>query len=361
MERIKAWIKLISAPDVGNTLAIRLIKILGEPEKFLKNNLPGLDEINFLTPAARTYLKKDLDPENWPGIADLIEQLQIGFITYFDDNYPVLLKNIFDPPLFLFYRGNPQNLSSSRCLAVVGTRRPSNYGRIMTGSIVRELCQAGFTIVSGLADGIDSYAHQAALESGGLTMAVMATGVDRVYPHRNRGLAAKIVEQGLLMSEYLPGADAERWNFPARNRVISGICSGCFVVEGAAESGALLTAKFALDQNRNLYALPGDVNRPQAEGPNLLLKMGAKPVTSAADILEDYDLKLVQENVNTPLLSEQERKVYEIIVRNKPEISFDQLLIESHIAINHLSSVILSLELKSMIRKIPGNRIAANI
>jgi len=195
------------------------------------------------------------------------------------------------------------------------------------------------------------------VKNGGRTIAVFGTGVDQIYPPRNRELAEMIIQNGALISEFVPGSKAEKWNFPTRNRIISGLSLGSVIIEGGKKSGALLTAKFALDQNRDIFALPGDINRPQSAGPNYLIKLGAKIVTSADDILQEYDIKLDEQPLFFPELNEKEEKIYQIILNNKPEIHFDKLIIKTGYSVSEISTLLLSLELKNTIKKTAGNKI----
>ncbi len=355
MDKIKAWLQLLSAPEIGNAKAIKLAKTLGEPKDFIGSE--KLIDIETMTENARNFLSETEEPEDWNKISELIEEFSINFVSILDDNYPSILKNIFVPPPFLFYRGTLKKEDFRRSLSIVGTRKPTNYGMLMTKRIGEKLSKAGFTIISGLAYGIDTLAHISALENNGRTFAVMGTGCDQIYPSRNQEIAEKIIRNGALLSEYLPGQKAEKWNFPTRNRIISGLSLGSLIIEGSKKSGALLTAKFALDQNRDVFALPGDINKEQSAGPNYLIKLGAKIVTSANDILEEYDLVLEQEEKPLPKLSDKEDKIYQVLIRNKPEILFDTLILKSGLSVGELSTVLLSLELKNMVRKVAGNKI----
>jgi DNA processing protein len=357
MEKIKSWIQLLSAPDVGNAKAKRLVELLGSPLSFMHENAERLIDLDFIKEETKSYLANPKEPANWQTIANKIKKFDIKFVSILDTVYPPLLKNIYDPPLYFYYRGEWDKQKLKRCLAVVGTRKASNYGKMMTKQICSKLVEAGFTIVSGLAFGIDSIAHQSALEAGGTTVAVMGTGCDQVYPPQNRQLARNILGNGLLISEYNPGQPVEKWNFPTRNRIISGLSLGTLAIEGSKKSGALLTTKFALDQNRDIFALPGDVNRLQAEGPNYLIKLGAKIVTSVNDILEEYDLQLNNETRKFPELTKDEEKLYNLIVQHKPEIQFDQLIMKSGFSVSQLSTLLLNLELKSVIKKGAGNKV----
>ncbi len=355
MNKIKAWLQLLSTPEIGNAKAIKLAKTLGEPEGFIGSE--KLDDIETISENAKHYLSKNEEPEDWNKISEMIEEFEIKFVSILNDEYPAILKNIFDPPPFLFYRGTLKKADFRRSLAIVGTRKPTNYGMLMTKRIGANLVQAGFTIISGLAYGIDTLAHISALENNGRTFAVMGTGCDQIYPPRNREIAERIIQNGALISEYLPGQKIEKWNFPTRNRIISGLSLGSLIIEGSKKSGALLTAKFALDQNRDVFALPGDINRVESEGPNYLIKLGAKIVCSANDILEEYDLILEQAEKPLPKLSEKEDKLYQILIQNKPEILFDTLILKTGLSVGELSTILLTLELKNMVKKVPGNKI----
>ena len=208
-----------------------------------------------------------------------------------DRCYPPLLAAIHDPPPRLFLRGNgPTDLLCRPAVAVVGARACSSYGRSVARSLARELAAAGLVVVSGMARGIDGDAHRGALESGGFTIAVLGCGIDRDYPAAHAELARRIAEQGLLVSEYEPGVEPAPWRFPARNRIIAGLCEATVVVEARERSGALITADFALEEGRDVFAVPGEITSSLSAGTNALLRIGATPVTSAADVLELFEL-----------------------------------------------------------------------
>lgn len=357
MKKLRSWLKLLSAPNVGHVTAARIIKLIGDPHEFLQNSKDKIKEIDFIGDVSKRYLLNSEDPPQWRKTSQLMDSLKISYTTILDSDYPTLLKNIYDPPLILFYRGSLTPGKLFRNFAVVGTRRPSNYGKLMADRISEQIAENGFLIVSGLANGIDSIAHKAALKKGKPTVAVMGTAIDNIYPAVNRDLAEDILENGCLISENQPGMKTEKWTFPARNRIISGLCSGVFVVEGNVKSGAMLTAKFALQQNREIFALPGDVNRDNAKGPNRLIKLGAKIVTEAVDILEEYDVQMDISNFIIPDLTPSEETIYNLLLDNKPDMLLDKVLIESKLKISQLSPILLTLELKSLIKKIPGNKI----
>ena len=359
-DKIKGWIKLLSTKGIGRTTAIKLAKKLGEPYKFLYEdtyNLQYLDNPNFNI----SYLTDKKDPPNWGKISKSIKNLNLKFVSILDDEYPELLKQIFDPPPFLFYLGNLNKELFQRIIAVVGTRKPSSYGKLMCSRITKLLVENKFTIVSGLAFGIDTIAHKTAIENNYYTIAVLGTSLDNIYPYGNIKLAEKIIEKGLLLSEQIPTIKTEKWTFPERNRIISGLSLGTVVIEGSKKSGSLITARFALDQNRDVFALPGDINRIQAEGPNYLIKLGAKIISKPSDILEEYNIGELESYIQISNLSDKENYIYQLIKNHDTEISFDKILFISGYQYSELTSIIISLELKNIIRKTLGNRYIAII
>jgi DNA processing protein len=230
----------------------------------------------------------------------------------------------------------------------------------MTELLVETIAQAGVGIISGFAYGIDTAAHTAALKANGYTIGVLAHGLEQIYPPQNRELADRVLAKGALVSEYEPGCKIEAWNFPTRNRIISALSHGVLVVEGNITSGALLTAKYAIEQNRELYALPGQINIPNAQGPNHLIKNGAKLVTNAEDILNDFDLnQAVPEQTDLfPVLSQNEQTIYSMFQHEQRELGFDDLLVRTGLAIGQLSIVLLNLELKGLLIKTHGSLFA---
>jgi DNA processing protein len=220
-------------------------------------------------------------------------------VCFQDPSYPARLKEIFDPPILLYAMGNV-DLLQTHSVAVVGTRRPTPYGQAVAQKISREVAEAGLTVVSGLARGIDTFAHRGALEAAGGTIAVLGSGVNVVYPRENEKLAAEICKRGLLISEFPMGTTAFPQNFPLRNRTISGVSYGVLVVEGAQYSGSLITARLALEQGREVFAIPGNIVSKQSWGPNLLIKDGAKLVQDANDIIEELPAAVRQELSRRP-------------------------------------------------------------
>jgi DNA processing protein len=215
----------------------------------------------------------------------------VRFVARSDPLFPPLLRSIHDPPPGLFLRGGADvELLARPAVAIVGARACSPYGAQVARSLGRELAGAGLVVVSGLARGVDGEAHRGALEAGGLTVAVLGCGVDRDYPASHRDLAAQICERGLVVAEYAPGVEPAPWRFPARNRIIAGLCAATVAVEARAASGALITADFALEEGREVFAVPGEITAALSAGTNALLRLGATPLTAAADVLESYGI-----------------------------------------------------------------------
>lgn len=280
------------------------------------------------------------------------------------DGYPPLLEEIDDPPLVLYARGDAAALEPP-CVAVVGTRRPTLYGLQMAQGLAADLGGRGLVVVSGLARGIDAAAHRGCLDAGGRTIAVLGCGIDIVYPREQRQLTRKILEKGLLLSEFPPGTPPAPQNFPVRNRIISGLSLGALIVEAGEYSGSLITARLAMEQNREVFAIPGNLTSSRSFGPNYLIKQGAKLVQSWRDVVEELppDLRrdiLVREDAKPSpkpalgLLSKEEQSLLECL---KPDeaTQFDKLYRRSGLEIPQLCDLLLNLEMRGWIRQLPGN------
>lgn len=277
-------------------------------------------------------------------------------INIINSIYPKILKEIHDPPKVLYIRGS-FNEKDRIAIGVVGTRDYTNYGKQVTENITKELARSGITIVSGLAKGIDTFAHKSAIENGGRTIAVTGSSVDQksIYPACNRKLADKITENGAVISEYPPGKKSERWFFAQRNRIISGLSLGILVVEAPEKSGALITAAQALEQNREVFAVPGSIYSENSIGTNKLIKMGAKLVTCANDILEELNLPLVK---NTTKQFKPENKQEEIIINiiSKEPIHINEIVKKGKLDISVVNSILISLELQGVIKNLNGGQ-----
>jgi DNA processing protein len=287
-----------------------------------------------------------------------MERLGVQLLRWGHERYPPHLAEIADPPCALYLRGTLE--PADRCaVAVVGTRRASSYGRDVAALLSRDLARAGVTVVSGLALGIDGSAHRGALSAVGRTVAVLGCGVDVAYPASHAALAAEIIERGALLSEYPMGSGPEPWRFPARNRIVSGLSLGTVVVEGTEKSGAMITADFAAEQNRDVFAVPGDIRSPRSEGPHRLIQEGAKLVRCAQDIMTELGIVsspadgAVQLALDGMDLSDEEARVLETLSLQPSLV--DETIAESRLTVPQVSAALLTLELKGLIRKLPGN------
>ena len=289
--------------------------------------------------------------------AGKLSKLGVRIITVWDSTYPPILKKIYDPPLLLYIIGEFTE-QDNYAISVVGTRGPTNYGTIQCEKIVEELARQNITIASGLARGIDSIAHKTALRNGGRTIAVIGSGLDIIYPPENKKLFNEITERGVIISEYPLGTKPDAQNFPKRNRIISGLSLGSLVVETALSGGAMQTAAFALDQNREVFAIPGNLGVRQSEGTNMLIQKGeAKLVRNAEDILVELELKLkpvIGKNIPKPTV---ELNLFEEKILNS--LDGEPLQIDSISTLTQLSTSeclvhLLSLEFKGLVKQMPG-------
>ncbi len=286
-----------------------------------------------------------------------LEKLKITLLTFNDQDYPKLLREIPNPPMVLYIRGEllPQD---EMAVAVVGTRKFSQYGKQVAVDLVRDLARANITVMSGLALGIDAIAHKTAVQFEGRTIAVLACGVDSIYPASNRVLAEQILSKhGAILSELPLGTPPLKHHFPNRNRIISGLSLGTVVVEAASDSGALITARHALEQNRQVFAVPGSIYNPVSEGPNNLLKMGAKLVAHASDILEELNLGHLQEQLITQEIigdNEEEKKILECLSREPSH--FDHIAKTAGLPASTVAASLTIMEMKGKVRNLGGNQ-----
>ena len=288
----------------------------------------------------------------------LLEEIQGRILTFEDEAYPKRLKEIYDPPALLYMRGELKK-EDDLAISIVGSRKTNPYGRWFTGKVSRELASQGVTIVSGMARGIDALAHLGAIEGGGRTLAVLGCGVDVIYPRENRTLFARIIDHGCVLSEFPLGSPPEGCHFPRRNRIISGLSMGVVVVQANEKSGSLITADYALEQGREVFAVPGAVGTEGSRGTHRLIKEGAKLVESSEDILQEIlpqwkrqregEQELPQRG---PDLSEEESKLYDFVGEAPSHI--DALTRESGFDSGKVSSLLLQLELKGLIIQWPG-------
>lgn len=287
-------------------------------------------------------------------IWDQIETKGIQVLTWMDEAYPQRLKEIEQPPPVLYLRGD-LTIEDSWAVAIVGTRRVTAYGRQVTEELASFLAANGITVVSGLARGVDAIAHNAALKAGGRTLAVLGSGVDRIYPPENRALAEQIFQHGAVLSDYVPGTPPESSNFPPRNRIISGLSLAVVVVEAGETSGALITAEFAAEQGREIFAVPGNILAPQSKGTNKLIQKGALPLLSASDIMQALNLTRVgQQKAARKALpaDEVEAKLFEIM--GDEPLHVDEIRSQTDLPVEKVSATLIMMELKGLVRQV-GN------
>ena len=269
-----------------------------------------------------------------------------------DQDYPRRLKEIDNAPPVLYVKGSLQE-DDEWSVAVVGTRRVTSYGRQAANEITRTLASSGISVVSGLARGVDAVAHRAALNAGGRTLAVLGSGVDRIYPPEHRKLADQVMANGAVISDYVPGTPPEGVNFPPRNRIISGLSLAVIVVEAGKQSGALITASFAADQGRDVFAIPGNIYAPQSIGANRLIQKGAQPLLDAQDILESLNLSMVTEHrtARTVLPSDAtEAKLFDLL--GSEPLHVDEVRAQSDLPIDKVTSTLALMELKGLVRQV---------
>jgi len=286
-----------------------------------------------------------------------IDKMGGDLITILDEGYPFLLKKIYDPPIILYKIGQIKK-DDENSLAVVGTRKPSEYGKKQTEIICKDISERNITIVSGMARGIDSISHRTAIKNNGRTIAVLGSGLDVIYPPENKKLFSEIVENGVVISEYPLGTKPDAMNFPKRNRIISGLSLGAVIIETGITGGALQTAQYALDQNREVFALPGNINSKTSEGTNRLIQRSeAKLVTNVDDILEELNLKLkVQKKIKKPKeninLNIFEAKIINVL--NEETIQIDKIAELTKLSTSDCLVHLLSLEFRGLVRQHPG-------
>lgn len=286
-------------------------------------------------------------------------KLNADIVTYWDDDYPVFLRNIYLPPLILFVKGTFSKEDESS-VAIVGTRNPTQYGKYQAERFAGELANNKIVIISGLARGIDSIAHSTAVKNNGRTIAVIGSGLDVIYPPENRKIFDEISESGMIVSEFDFGTKPDAQNFPKRNRIISGLTLGTLVIESDINGGAMQTANYAFDQNREVFAIPGNLNVKQSEGTNWLIQTGkAKLVKNPEDILLELQLKLIPEigkNIPQPKpeMNLFEEKIYNTLTGEAKHI--DEIASLSGLSISDCLVNLLSLEFKNVVRQLPGKK-----
>ena len=349
------WLLLSTIPGIGQMRLMKLVLKFGSPERVFEASESELISINGMDRRVVKGVRRGGDKERVKEELERMERLQISLVPFFDEGYPENLKPYENSPPFLYARGGLLP-SDQKAVAIVGSRRATFYGKGVAEELGYELARRGITVVSGMARGIDTAAHQGALKAKGRTIAVLGCGVDMVYPPENRELRDRILQAGAVVSEFHLGTQPLAGNFPQRNRVISGLSLGVVCVEASGNSGVFSTVQWAADQGKEVFAVPGDVKKKTSVGTNRLIREGAKLVMGVEDILEELNLDL--ETLETAvkniadLSSEGERKVYELLTQSPLHI--DKIAHEVALPTSQTLSILLSLELKELIRQLPG-------
>jgi DNA processing protein len=349
---IRYWIGLSLLPGIGPARLGRLIQRFQSAEQAWRASPDELQRCGIDEKLLPALLEKrrilDLAAE-----LERVEQIGARVLTWKDPEYPTLLRETFNHPPVLYVHGEIRR-EDKHAIAVVGTRRPSLYGQALTLKLVPTLVEQGLTIVSGLARGIDSLAHRAALEAGGRTIAVLGSGLDVMYPAENRRLAQEIAQHGAVLSEYALGTQPDAFNFPARNRIISGLSLGTVVVQAGEKSGALITAAYALEQNREVFAFPGRVTDRESAGCNQLIKHGqAKLIMRPDDILEELNRTVTLQQLEIKsVIPENTIESQLLSLLSSEPVHVDDLGRQTALPIAEVTSALTMLELKGIIRQV---------
>ncbi len=349
---IESWLSLGLIDGLGDESERRLLVAFGSPADILSANVVALQRV--VSKQAADSIALGVDKNKLAAALKWLEHPSNSVITLADPDYPSLLLNIPDPPPLLYLKGR-RELLSSPALAVVGSRNATPQGLSNAEAFAAAASNAGFCIISGMALGVDAAAHRGGLRGIAASIAVVGTGLDIIYPARNRELAHELAEKGALISEFPLGTPAIGSNFPRRNRIISGMSRGCLVVEAALQSGSLITARQALEQGRDVFAIPGSIHSPLSRGCHALIKQGAKLVESAQDILEELGYQVTSAATNDAAKTDVEDSVLLRYLGHDTR-DIDTLCVRSGLTAEAVSAMLLALELDGVVASLPGGR-----
>src|SRR3989454_7917539 len=370
---IQDWIALNMTPGIGPRAAVKLLERFGSAEAVFGATRAEIEQVRLLPEAVDSVVARDLH-EKAEGEIENVRKLGGDILILDDGVYPSLLREIYDPPITLYVKGAWTECLDQPCVAIVGSRRCSTYGQNAALMLARDLAQRGVTVVSGFARGIDAAAHRGALEGGGRTVAVLGTGIDQFYPRDHKKLADEILERGgAVVTQFPLSTPPVSENFPYRNRIISGLSLGVVVVEAAENSGSLITARLAIEQNREVFAVPGNITSRNSFGTNYLIKgAGAKLVQQWQDIAAELPPQIAAKLLPPPFgekkreksLADQlamvpqgltgfEQSVFKLLSADNPA-HFDALLDQSRLSISDLNATLLTLEMRELVRALPG-------
>lgn len=367
MDKLLPWFCLKRVSGIGNHLYKRLIDRFKLPQMVFQATEKELIQVEGISIRQAAAIKNFRTPDSIRRELDQIDQKGLGITTLADPEYPALLRQIPDPPPFLYVSGTLDG--SLRNIAVVGSRNATDYGISTTQQLCADLAAFDITIVSGMAIGIDSAAHQGALAGGGKTIAVLGSGLNIIYPSENRNLFERISERGAVVTEFELDTEPEAHHFPIRNRIISGMSLGTVVVEATKKSGSLITARLAAEQNREVFAVPGSIQSFKSMGTHTLIKQGAKLVENAQDVLEELTAIIDVPNLtqhqnqnrttqNVSSLTADENAVYKVLSHYPEHI--DAIMRKTAIEPGKLLSILLQLELNGLVSQLPGKRFVLN-
>jgi DNA processing protein len=356
-DELATWLRLTLTPGVGKDTARKLLATFGLPEAVFRAPLAALRTLV----SEKIALALQTPPDELPAALDTLHQWLDAspshhLLTLGDSNYPPMLLQMADPPLMLYVLGQIESLLLPNKIAIVGSRNPTPQGAINARQFAEALGNAGLCVVSGLALGVDGAAHEGALAAGASTIAVVGTGLDRVYPKRHHELAHRIAKQGAMVSEYPLGTPPLPPNFPQRNRIIAGFAQGTLVVEAAVASGSLITARLATEMGREVFAIPGSIHATQARGCHALIRQGAKLVESAQDILEDlqWDSGPVHRGPHAATDGEPDEESSLLTALGHDPVSLDALQARTGLPTPELQAQLLELELNGQAARLPG-------
>ncbi len=362
-----SWLALSLTPGLASRLSARLLRRFDSPDGVLRASLAELEACNLPASVAQAVFKKEALKRAEKELAAIRRIAGCRLLNWTEPEYPQTLLQIYDPPVMLYVRGEPQILNLPS-ISIVGTRKPTLYGSQLAERLGRDLAARGLVIVSGMARGIDAIGHQGAMAANGGAIGILGTGIDVCYPKENKKLYEKVLERGALISEFPIGTHPAPENFPVRNRIVAGIPLGVIVVEGAQYSGSLITARLAMEFGREVFGVPGNVTQPVSFAPNQLIKQGAKLVTCAEDVIEELPTPvramLVQaeqpeaEQRNLLLaasLNNSEKKLYELLSAEETR-HIDDIVERSGLNSSVVLATLFDLEMKGIIRQLPGKQ-----
>ena len=362
-----SWLALAHTPGLASRLSARVLRKFGSPEGVFRASLPEIESCRLPAPVAQAIVKKESFKRAEKELDGVRKIANCSLLNWTEPEYPQNLLQIYDPPVLLYVRGDPQVLNLPS-LSIVGTRRPTLYGTQMAQRLGRELAARGLLVVSGMARGIDAIGHQGAMDAQGRAIGVLGTGIDICYPKENKKLYEKVLERGAILSEFPLRTHPAPENFPVRNRIVAGMPLGVVVIEGAQYSGSLITARLAMEFGREVFGVPGNVTQPVSFAPNLLIKQGAKLVTCAEDVIEELPTPvraaLVQAEqpeaeqrslLAAASLNGSEKKLYELLTAEE-SVPIDDIVERSGLNSSDVLATLFNLEMKGIIRQLPGKQ-----